>query len=181
MLIFMPEHSSDKMREMLVETLGAFTGVYLSLLIFMKSKEHADQQNRIYLEAVQKHAHNQISAFMASTDLQIEEWRRNTQRQIDAILEASQIQVKALRQQKGDTSYERAAHRRQLNYEILGLEEELRNAKKEMERVKGWIFLRSPEERREQIAAQEKFIQMINDKLNICKTDLELLNREDGF
>lgn len=177
-LIFIPSLLHEKIHDLLVEALGAFIGVYLSLLIFMKSKEHSDEQNRLYLEAVHENARNQINAYMASTDRQIEEWARNTQRQIDAILEASHTQVTALKQTKGSTSYERAAHRRQLSYEISGLNEALREAHQELERRKEFVFLRKKEERRKEIADQDKIIEDLLQKLENCQNDLDALDQD---
>lgn len=166
-------------RELLVEMLGSFTGVYLSLLIFMKSKEHADQQNREYLEHVQHNNNLHIQAMMQATERQIEEYRRNAERQIAAILEASQLQVKAMRQAQGDTSYERAAHRRQLGYEISALKGELKLAEEELERRKIFVFLRTSEERKRELDEQNAVIRDLKQKLANCRRDLKDLEEND--
>lgn len=78
-----------------LQTIGTIAGIYLTLIIFLHSKEESDKQFREHLEHLQKLNLNQIEALQNSTEKQLNTLQELNAKQIKTLhdLNAKQIEV----------------------------------------------------------------------------------------
>lgn len=167
-----------------LQTLGTISAIYLSLIIFLQSKEGTDNQFREQLNHLQQLNSNQIIALQASTDRQIKALQDlngkqiialqdSTDKQISALQELTERQIEALQRTTFDqiSSFEkeikevtnRLSENSILLAEILGRELEksidlfngvIQNEQARYNDLSGWKILRTPEEREVQLKNQ---------------------------
>lgn len=165
-----------------LQAIGTITGIYLTIIIFLQSKEESDKQFRNQLEHLQQLNANQIKALQHSTDEQIKALQELTDKQISALQELTERQIEALHQ----TTFEQiSAFEQQIKYvtirlsdnsillaEILGRELEksieiydsaIQREEAKYKDLTGWKFLRTQEERENQLNSQWNKIQRIKD------------------
>jgi hypothetical protein len=167
-----------------LQALGTISAVYLSLIIFLQSKEGSDKQFRQQLDHLQQLNAKQIIALQASTDRQINALQELnskqivalqdlTDKQISALQELTERQIEALQRTTFDqiSSFEkeikevtnRLSENSILLAEILGRELEksidlfngvIQNEQAKYDDLSGWKILRTPEEREVQLKNQ---------------------------
>src|SRR5690606_26289752 len=78
-----------------LQTIGTVAGIYLTLIIFLYSKEESDKQFREHLEHLQNLNLNQIEALQNSTEKQLKTLQELNAKQIKTLhdLNAKQIEV----------------------------------------------------------------------------------------
>ena len=81
-----------------LQTIGTISGVYLTIIIFLQSKEESDKQFRNHLEHLQTLNTKQIEALKTSTDQQIKTLQELNAKQISALQELTDKQIKALQE-----------------------------------------------------------------------------------
>lgn len=157
----------------ILQTVGTIAGVYLTILIFLISKEGSDKQFRAHLEELQKLNTNQINALEKTTNRQIEklqelnerhidELNNSTQRQVDVIQESTYAQISAFEKQITEVTNE-LTNNSILLAEILSGEleklisrqnESLARENQRLTKLQNWKLLRTPEERDNQLKHQ---------------------------
>jgi ABC-type multidrug transport system fused ATPase/permease subunit len=131
-------------------------GIYLTIIIFLHSKESSDKQFREHLEHLQELNTRQIEALFASTERQIEALQKSTHDEISAF----EKQIREVTNKLADNSI--------LLAEILGREleksiEDFANAINDEENryadLSSFKLLRTQEEREKQLNSQLSRIQ----------------------
>jgi hypothetical protein len=79
-----------------LQTIGTVTGIYLTIIIFLLSKEDSDKQSREHLNELQKLNNIQIEALQSSTEKQINTLQDLNAKQIDALKNSTDKQITAL-------------------------------------------------------------------------------------
>lgn len=135
----------------LLQSIGTIAGIYLTIIIFLHSKEESDKQFREQLEHLQALNEKQISALQYLTEKQIEALNKATIEQISSF----EMQIKEVTNKLSDNSI--------LLAEILGRELEksievynsaVQNEKAKYKNLSQWKLLRTPEEREQQLKNQ---------------------------
>jgi len=131
-----------------LQTIGTVVGFYLTIIIFLYSKEDSDKQFREHLAHLNKINNEQIQALHNSTEKQIDTLHKLTNDQISAF----EKQINDVTSKLSDNSI--------LLAEILGRELEksldfysnaLNKEKREYEDLSKWKLLRTDEERQIQL------------------------------
>lgn len=79
-----------------LQAIGTVAGIYLTIIIFLFSKEDSDQQFREHLEHLQNLNNVQIEALKSSTQSQINTFQEANAKHITALNEATERQIAAL-------------------------------------------------------------------------------------
>lgn len=156
-----------------LQAVGTVTGIYLTLLIFLQSKEESDKQFRNQLEHLQELNSRQINALHASTEKHINKLQEVTDRQISALQELTEKQIDALQKTTFDqiNSFEKQisdvtnklSENSILLAEILGRELEksldfyqgtIQREEAKYKDLSNWKLLRTPEEKENQLQIQ---------------------------
>lgn len=81
-----------------LQTIGTISAVYLTLIIFLKSKEESDRQFQNQLNHLQRLNAEHIQALQHSTDKQIKTLQELNAKQISALQELTEKQITALQE-----------------------------------------------------------------------------------
>jgi hypothetical protein len=81
-----------------LQTIGTIVGIYLTIIIFLQSKEESDKQFREQLEHLQNLNAKQIEVLQENTEKQLTALQTETEKQIDAIQKATEKQIEASQQ-----------------------------------------------------------------------------------
>lgn len=174
-----------------LQTIGTITGVYLTIIVFFKSKEGADKQFRNHIENLQKLNKEHIEALYSATEKQIftlqetnekkiKVLREETDKQIEALQELTKKQIDTLNKTTFEqiSSFEneigkvanKLADNSILLAEILGRELEksielynsaITREEKKYSDLSSWKLLRTPAEKERQLDNQWSRIQQI--------------------
>ncbi|MBD80895.1 MAG: hypothetical protein CL840_18405 [Crocinitomicaceae bacterium] len=90
------KYPDESWTENVLQTIGTVTGIYLTLLVFLKSKDDSDQQFKQNLEHLQKLSQDQILAVQKSSQQQIQLLQDLNNKQIQVLQDSTEKQVKAL-------------------------------------------------------------------------------------
>ncbi len=194
-----------------LQTIGTISGVYLTIIVFLQSKEESDKQFRNHLEHLQLLNTRQIEALQTSTDKQIQALQELNAKQITALHELTDKQISALQELTEKqiealhkTTFEQISFFEQqtrevtnklsdnsiLLAEILGRELEksldlYNNAIKAEEakysNLSGWKLLRTPAEREQQLTNQWNRIQQIKKGYEYLMTKYKQVKEFLGF
>jgi len=157
--------------ELVINVLAAFSGIYLTLLIFLRSKENSEKEHFEAMKHMKELHTAQIDVLIAGTERQISLWQQITARQTRELVDAIRSQkhtahnnedavVKAIK-----ANYELS----KIDYDIEKSEFELMEAKEEMKKIKEFQFLRLNEDRVKEVRAQEHNIAKIVQKIEALK------------
>jgi len=81
-----------------LQTIGTISGVYLTIIVFLQSKEESDKHFRSHLEHLQILNAKQIEAVQTTTDQQINTLQELNAQQIGALHELTEKQITALQE-----------------------------------------------------------------------------------
>lgn len=81
-----------------LQAIGTVTGIYLTLIIFLHSKEGSDKQFKEHLDHLQNLNHKQIEALQGSTEKQIAALQDFNAKQIEALLSSTEKQIATLQE-----------------------------------------------------------------------------------
>lgn len=79
-----------------LQTIGTIAGIYLTLIIFLYSKEGSDKQFREHLDHLQNLNHKQIEALQQLTEKQISTLQELNTKQIEALQNSTEKQITTL-------------------------------------------------------------------------------------
>ena len=183
-----------------LQTIGTITGFYLTIIIFLSSKEGADKQYREHLEHLQKLNNDHIIALSNSTSKQIEAIQELTNKQIEVLHETTEKQIVALKKSTDEqiSSFEKQTSdvtnklgdNSVLLAEILGreLEKAINVSQKAVNQeqskyndLSGWKFLRSKESKQKQLASQFYRINLRRNGHNYLLTKYNHVKKFIGF
>lgn len=108
-LVVFIRYPDESWTENVLQTLGTVTGIYLTLLVFLKSKDDSDQQFKAHLEhlqrlsqdqiqAVQKSSEDQIKLLQELNSIQIKVLQDSTEKHVKALYEANQVEITAFKE-----------------------------------------------------------------------------------
>ncbi len=163
-----------------LQALGTITGIYLTLILFLHSKEGTDKQFREHLDHLQNLNHKQIEALQQSTEKQITTLHELNTKQITALQDLTEKQIEALHK----TTYDQiSAFEKQIREvtdklsdnsillaEILGRELEkslnvysdaIQREEARYKDLTGFKLLRTQQERQDQLNRQWNKIEQI--------------------
>lgn len=182
-----------------LQTIGTITGFYLTIIIFLSSKEGSDKQYREHLEHLQKLNNEHITALSNSTLKQIEVIQELTKNQIEALHETTERQIIALKKSTDEqiSSFEKQTSdvtnklgdNSVLLAEILGRELEKainvtqNSVNKEQTKyndLNKWKFLRTEESKQKQLASQHHRINQIKVGYNYLMTKYNYVKKFIG-
>ncbi len=157
----------------ILQTVATITGIYLTIIIFLQSKEGSDEQYREHIEQLQLLNNRQIDALSENTKKQIETFQELTAKQIETLQISTEKQIEAL---QNSSSEQISSFEQQINLvtnklsdnsillaEILGRELEkaietyentLKKEKTKYNDLLNFKFLRSQVQREFQIKSQ---------------------------
>jgi len=183
-----------------LQTVGTIEGIFLTLIIFLQSKEESDKQYREQIEHLQTLNTKQIEALYLATEKQILILQEMTAKQIDAIQIATEKQIDALQKTTNDeiSSFEqqisevtnRLTDNSILLAEILGRELEksielfnntLNKEQTKYKDLSGWKLLRTPQEREQQLNSQWNRIEHIQKGCDYLVNKYKQLKNYFGF
>lgn len=81
-----------------LQTIGTVAGIYLTLIIFLHSKEESDKQFREHLEHLQNLNLNQIEALQNSTEKQLNTLQELNSKQIKTLQDLNSKQIEVLQE-----------------------------------------------------------------------------------
>lgn len=184
-------YENEKWIGNLLQTIGTISGVYLTIVIFLHSKEESDKQFREQINHLQQLNQAQITELQNATNLQINAFRDITQEQIKASQESTQLQIEAFQKETErhietlrEVTFEQiSSFEKQITEvtnklsdnsillaEILGRELEkaishyqtvLNQENAKYNNLSEWKFLRTPQEREQQLNNQLNRINQI--------------------
>ncbi|OFX40801.1 MAG: hypothetical protein A2X08_02570 [Bacteroidetes bacterium GWA2_32_17] len=79
-----------------LQAIGTIAGIYLTIIIFLQSKDESDKQFRVHIEHLQKFNTTQIEALQNSTEKQIDALQSSTEKQLNTLQELNIKQIEAL-------------------------------------------------------------------------------------
>lgn len=151
----------------LLQTIGTVLGIYLTIIIFLFSKEDSDKQFREHIEHLQALNTKQIDALFEATEKQIKALQELTEKQIEALHKTTFDQITAFEQQTREVT-NKLSDNSILLAEILGRELEksidvynstIKNEEAKLNDLSGWKLWRTPLEREQQLSIQWNRIQ----------------------
>lgn len=80
----------------LLQTIGTVSGIYLTIIIFLQSKQSSDKQFREQLEYLQTLNQEQVEAIQTSTEKQILSLQELNSKQIDTLQTLTEKQIKTI-------------------------------------------------------------------------------------
>lgn len=194
-----------------LQTIGTISGVYLTIIVFLQSKEESDKHFQNQLDHLQRLNAEHIHALQSSTDKQIKTLQEINTKQISALQELTDKQITALQEltEKQIDALHKTTFKQILSFEqqirevtnklsdnsillaeILGRELEksldLYNNAIKIEEAKysnlsGWKLLRTPAERERQLNNQWNRIQQIKKGYEYLMTKYKQLKEFLGF
>ena len=150
-----------------LQTIGTVAGIYLTIIIFLFSKESSDQQFSEQLEHLQSLNAKHIEALQGSTERHIDSLSENTNKQIIAINEATNRQIENYAKQTSELLTHLKDHslilaellRMELNDALSYADQQLSASKNTLQKVKEWTLLRNPIQKASQIKKQTKMVE----------------------
>src|SRR5258705_6385653 len=141
-----------------LQTVGTIAGIYLTIIIFFKTKEESDKQFREHLEHMIQLNTKQIEALQHSTDKQISVLQESTEKQIEALHKTTFEQISSFEKQISEVTA-KLSDNSILLAEILGRELEksidtysgtIQREKARYDNLSEWKFLRTRQEKEQQ-------------------------------
>lgn len=194
-----------------LQAIGTVAGIYLTIIIFLFSKEDSDKQFREHIEhlqelntkqiealhtsterqitALQDTNAKQISALQELTDKQISALQELTEKQIDALHRTTNEQISAFEQQTREVT-DKLSDNSILLAEILGRELEksidiftnaVNQAEAKYTDLSGWKLFRTEVEKEQQLNNQWTRIQNIKRGLEYMMTKYNKVRQFLGF
>ena len=153
----------------ILQTIGTIIGMYLTLIIFLYSKEGDEKQFHEHLNHLQNLNHKQIEALQLLTEKQISALQQLTEKQIDALHKTTYEQISSFEKQSREITL-KLSDNSILLAEILGRELEnslgvyddaIKREEAVYNNLSGFKLLRTKEEREIQLTNQWNKIQKI--------------------
>ncbi len=172
-----------------LQAIGTVSGIYLTIIIFLFSKEDSDKQFRKHLEHLQELNTKQIDALQSATEKQITALQELTEKQIDALQKSTFEQISAFEQQIREVT-DKLSDNSILLAEILGRELEksidiyanaVKNEEAKYNDLTGWKLLRTPAEKEQQLNNQRTRIQRIKQVLEYLMNKHNKVKEIFGF
>lgn len=163
------ESTFQKQLELAIESLGAFCGVYLTLIIFLKSRDDMTQQDRERAQHQESLHQKQIAVLLNSTDHQIESFRTIVREQTRVLTETLEKTGKAADGTKAAEEVRRTYELSVIDYELEKCAFQLKEEEAKLKEIEEFHFLRSAEERKQQVKAQNKVIRELKTKQDALK------------
>jgi hypothetical protein len=152
-----------------LQSLGTIAGIYLTLIIFLHSKEESDLQFQKQLEHLQALTNKQIEALQLSTEKQINVLQELTSIQIEALQKSTSEEISAFEREIREVT-DKLSDNSILLAEILGRELEksidsitdlLNKEQSKYKDLAEFKFLRTKDEKTQQLAKQWTRIEKI--------------------
>ncbi len=162
------------------QALGAFTGIYVSFVIFLQSKAESDRLNREMLEQFKMDNDHQINAIHESAKAKVEAIHLMRTEMVQVLKELKLTTEGLKTEVKGDgidcTVLRR--EKRELIEKIETLESEIGLAEQTLDALKEWKFLRTPAEREDQLKVQRNTIDKLIKKREYLSADLRQVQQK---
>jgi hypothetical protein len=172
-----------------LQTIGTITGIYLTIIVFLQSKEASDKQFQNQLNHLQRLNAAQIEALRESTDKQISALQELTEKQIEALHKITFEQITSFEHQTSEVTT-KLSDNSILLAEILGRELEksidiFTNAVNQEEArfndLSSWKPFRTKEEKEQQLKNSWNRIQYIKRGLDYLNSKYEKVREFLGF
>lgn len=172
-----------------LQTIGTITGIYLTIIVFLQSKEESDKQFQNQLNYLQRLNAQQIEALRESTDKQISALQELTEKQIEALHKTTFEQITSFEHQTSEVTT-RLSDNSILLAEILGRELEksidiFTNAVNQEEArfndLSSWKLFRTREEKEQQLKNSWNRIQYIKSGLDYLNSKYDKVRVFLGF
>lgn len=161
--------------ELLIEMFGTFTGVYLSLVIFLKSQSDSDVINRAHLTSLKQMHDDQIEELRNATQRQINEIQISTDKQVQAIMRASNLASQAIRNTSSEKAVQALVKKSELDEKIRDIKELLLIAQDDLEEIKLFQFFRLPSKRESDIRTQKGVVENLKGRLLKLRMEMRKL------
>lgn len=165
------ESTFQKQLELAIESLGAFCGVYLALIIFLKSRDDMARQDRERSQHQEKLHEKQIAVLLNSTDHQIEAFRNIVREQTRVLSETLENSGKSANGTRAAEEVRRTYELSRIDYELDKCAFQLKEEEAKLKEIEEFHFLRPMTERTKQIAAQKKVIRGLKTKQDDLKKE----------
>lgn len=172
-----------------LQTIGTIIGIYLTIIVFLQSKEESDKQFQNQLNNLQRLNAQQIEALRESTDKQISALQELTEKQIEALHKTTFEQITSFEHQTSEVTT-RLSDNSILLAEILGRELEksidiFTNAVNQEEArfndLSSWKLFRTREEKEQQLKNSWNRIQYIKSGLDYLNSKYDKVRVFLGF
>lgn len=159
----------QKQIELGIESLGAFCGVYLTYIIFLRSRDDLVKQDRERIERKEKRHKTEINVLIKSSENQIEAFRQIINEQSRVLIEALEKNNQDSSDKEAARAIERTYQLSKLDYEIEKLELELLEEKDRLAEIEEFEWFRPPSVKEEQKAEQLTIIKAVQSKIEDLK------------
>lgn len=162
----------------ILQTIGTVIGIYLTVIIFLYSKEDSDKQFREHLGHLQELNAQQILALQTSTKEQIEALQFSTNQQISSF----EREIREVTNKLSDNSILLAEIlRRELEKSIETFNTALKTEEAKYSDLSGWKLFRTKEEKEQQLNNQWTKIQNFKRTLEYLVTKYNQVRQFLGF